>query len=223
MKKHLLYSLSLVIALLVTSCSTSKVVSTSRILEPTTNPVYADLDIKTQKVTGVFNYECKKNAPVNEKEMRDNAVYVALKDLNADVLVAPMYQINTKVMGKKYVTVTVSGYPAFYKNFRSVEPAEFASLETVESNNGVVILVGKDQNEKVLGYQVIVSADKSVNTIDMDMMTLDKIIFDGHQQQVGSFVEVTQPSGEAKAFNPFSKLMGKKANKEKNKSKKSKK
>ena len=159
MKKSLFYFLCLVAAFVISSCSTSKVVSTARTLEPKTAPVWADLDIRTQKVTGVYNYECKKNVIVDEKMLMDNAVYEALKDLKADVLVAPQYQINTKTMGKKYVTVSVNGYPAFYTNFRPIVPKEFAELETIESSNGVIILVGKDQNNKVLGYQVIVSAD----------------------------------------------------------------
>lgn len=209
MRKHLLYLLCLVIAIAATSCSTSKVVSTARILEPVTYPIHADLDIKAQKVTGVFNYECKKNIAVNEQEMKDNAVYAALREANADVLVAPMFQVNTKVMGKKYVTVTVTGYPATYKNFRPIEPEKFASLETIESNNGVILLIGKDQDENVLGYQVVVPADKSINTIDMDMVTLDKIILDG-KQYTGSSVEVHHPTEDnATNNNPFSKLKDK--------------
>lgn len=219
MKKNLFYFVCLVAAVVVTSCSTSKVVSTARILDPITNPIYADLDIKAQKVTGVFNYECKKNAPINEKEMRANAVYSALKESNADVLVAPMYQINTKIMGKKYVTVTVTGYPATYKNFRPIDPVEFASLETVEANNGVLVLVGKDQNENVLGYQVVVACDKKVNTIDMDMLTLDKIVFDSNEQQVGAGVQVSHPTVTSDEPGLFKKLISKKGNKEKGKKK----
>ena len=216
MKRNLFYLICLVASVCITSCAgVSKVVSTARTLEPETAPIVADLDIKTQKVTGVYNFECKKNAVVDEKTLMNNAVYEALKDMKADVLVAPQYQINTRTMGKKYVTVTVNGYPAFYKNFKTVVPKEFAELETVESNNGIAVLIAKDQNNNVIGYQVIVSADKNVKTIDMDLLTLDKVVLDGQNQVVTSSVVVNEPVAEKS--NMFTKLFAKKSSSKKEK------
>lgn len=171
MKKILFFSLSLVACVCFFSCTTESktIVSTSsRTIEPQIYPILADLDIKTQKVTGVWNYECESGASYDEELLKSNAVYQALKDIKADILVAPQYHISTKIMGRQYITVTVTGYPAFYKNFRPI--SEFSDLETIESNSGIVVVVAKDQSNRILGYQVVVPSGRDSRTIDMDLV-----------------------------------------------------
>ena len=50
------------------------------------------------------------------------AVYEALQEYGGDVLVGMEYSVN--VNSRKVVYVTVTGYPATYKNFRSLAPED---------------------------------------------------------------------------------------------------
>ncbi|MBK8947872.1 MAG: hypothetical protein IPM68_03145 [Flavobacteriales bacterium] len=73
------------------------------------HPVLVDLDVKETKVTGsttIINSSSEENG-------KRLAVIEALKDSGADVLVQPVYQIETK--GSR-TTYTVTGFPATYKN-----------------------------------------------------------------------------------------------------------
>lgn len=84
-------------------------------------PVVADLDVSSTKVsaTEVFAlgtvFESAKNETVRK----------LLQAHGADVLVEPTFETITK--GK--VTITVYGFPAKYKNFRSVKEEDLKILE----------------------------------------------------------------------------------------------
>lgn len=84
-------------------------------------PVVVDLDVKETKVTGSVTA----NAGTPVSSMKVNAVADAIKNANADVLVEPRFETVT-TNGK--TTVTVLGFPASYKNFRSITPADTALL-----------------------------------------------------------------------------------------------
>ena len=62
----------------------------------------------------------------------------AIKTANADVLIAPVYEIETK--GNK-TTVTVTGFAATYKNFRNATVADSTLVEAVymQQPNTVVV------------------------------------------------------------------------------------
>ena len=214
MKKVLFFSLCLVASVCFFSCTTESktvITTTSRTLEPQIYPILADLDIKTQKVTGVYNYECDNGESVDENVLKSNAVYQALKEIKADILVAPQYQVTTKTMGRQYITVTVTGYPAYYKNFRPM--SEFSELETVETKSGAVVVVAKDQNKAVLGYQVVVPSGSGSRTIDMDLVNY------GTTGKTSTSTVIVNETAGGKANNDtnensktsaFSKLFGKK-------------
>lgn len=223
MKKILFFSLILVASVCFFSCTTESktIVATSvsttsskaysRTLEPQTYPILADLDIKTQKVTGVYNYECDNGETVDESMLKSNAVFQALKEIKADILVAPQYQITTKTMGRQYITVTVTGYPAFYKNFRPM--GEFSELETVETKSGVTVVVAKDQNKTVLGYQVVVPSGPGARTIDMDLVnygTTGKASTSSVIVNETAGGKIDNNTNENSKASAFSKLFGKK-------------
>jgi hypothetical protein len=75
-------------------------------------PVIVDLDVKDVKVVG----NAESSSSVLIEETKNNAVNDALKNANADVLIEPKFDIVT-ARGKR--TVTVTGFPAMYKNFHS--------------------------------------------------------------------------------------------------------
>ena len=60
------------------------------------------------------------------------AIANALKGLNADVLIEPAYEIAT-ISDK--ITVTVTGRPAFYKNFRTIKSEDIELIQKQKAVN----------------------------------------------------------------------------------------
>lgn len=160
------------------SCTATKTVSTARYLDPDTQEMIADLEVSNTKVVGEYKCNVKKNAYVNEQELKDNAVYNALQPVNADVLVAPQYRFVKEVHGKRCVyTVTVNGYSAFYRNFRPVEKERVTDVELKEVN-GLIFMLTKNNFGETVGYQVVVPTDKKTAVIDADKKLLEDLNID---------------------------------------------
>ncbi len=85
-------------------------------------PVLVDLDVSEVKVTGTATGMRSKLDRV-----KNMALSEALRSSQADVIVDPVYV--SEVVGNK-VTVTVTGYPAVYKNFRAATEGDVPLLET---------------------------------------------------------------------------------------------
>lgn len=85
-------------------------------------PVLAELEVSPTKLTKTVQVK-KAKTPDLAKMM---AVAQVLKDTKSDLLVEPQYEINRKG-GKTFVTVT--SYPAIYRNFRSITPDDDYILE----------------------------------------------------------------------------------------------
>ena len=122
MKKVLLL-LSLII---LASCSTTKS-GTSKsidIVGPGVihKPVIADLDVSQEKISASSTFERLESMEVAKNEV----IRKALKNSNADVLVEPTFE-STTTNGK--TDLTVSGWPAKYKNFRQVNEEDIKFLE----------------------------------------------------------------------------------------------
>lgn len=101
------------------------------------NPVIVDLDVKQTKVKGT----AVSDEPVNtEKDnpklnlLKSLAIKNALEGVGADILVEPVFETITQD-GK--TTVTVTGYPATYKNFRPIkkEDVELVKLGLTQKVN----------------------------------------------------------------------------------------
>ena len=80
-------------------------------------PVIVELDVKQAKVTATVNGKLGSNIEV----LKSEAVSQAVKTAGADVLVEPYYTI---VSQRGVSTVTVTGFPATYKNFRDIKPED---------------------------------------------------------------------------------------------------
>ncbi len=110
-----------VLALCLTSCTTTRKtaasVDVSTILKSETQ---ADLDIQEQRIT--YTVRPPKTIRRGGKEnVRAYAVSEALKaNGQGDVLVEAQYEMRVRhgLFGKKIKSVTVTGYPAKYKNFQ---------------------------------------------------------------------------------------------------------
>ena len=87
--------------------------------------VIVDLKVKETKVTGQATGNVTAAAQVNNE-----AVAAALKSSGADVLVEPVYSSVTN--GSK-ITVTVTGFPATYHNFRPIKASDLKLLNAGSS------------------------------------------------------------------------------------------
>lgn len=108
-------------AALLCSCSTTTKThtsSTEEIATTITSKSVANLDVKKTKITYTLTVGNDKDyKSLSEKALKSAAVAKALEaNGNADVLVAPDYEVKKKNGRVQYVTV--KGYPAFYTNIR---------------------------------------------------------------------------------------------------------
>lgn len=189
MKKIQLLGLVVVSGLLLSSCALNRTVSSVTVISPNvagieTEPMIADLQIEPNRVTGEFDWDGKKRDMVNIAELEDNAVYNALFKKQADVLVAPQYRVVTEFRGgHKFIHVQVVGYPAKYENFRQAPKQNIMDVKELKEDVPYMI-VAKDTEGGVVGYQVVVPVDKRCHTIDLDQTTLDKVVLNGNDSAV---------------------------------------
>ena len=118
--KKLLPGLSIVLfAASLASCSSMKSTTNTAKTLPIygagviQKPVIVELDVKQSKVTATVSGKLGSNV----ETLKAEAVSAAVKNAAADVLIEPTYTI---VTNRGASTVTVSGFPATYKNFRDI-------------------------------------------------------------------------------------------------------
>jgi hypothetical protein len=124
--------ITLIIALSVlffASCTTQHAITTkttdiygSGVIQ---KPVLVDMDVKEEKVTATINARGKK---VND-DLKNQVLAEVIKKSNADVLVEPRFE--TDIKGRK-MTVTVTGFPATYKNFHTIKQDEVELLKVAK-------------------------------------------------------------------------------------------
>lgn len=85
-------------------------------------PVLADLDVKSVKVTGTASA----SAGNSTEAVKNLAINDALKTSSADLLVEPTFE--TQLKGGKTI-VTVTGFPASYRNFRAATENDIAVMD----------------------------------------------------------------------------------------------
>ena len=107
------------------SCSTPKVVtSTAPFIHVNGNvratTTLTDLAVREEKVNGFWSKDPKVKTFVTQQLAEELAVGNALKESGADLMVSPIF---TYLYEKgELIKVSVSGYPGFYKNFRTFIP-----------------------------------------------------------------------------------------------------
>jgi len=81
-------------------------------------PLVADLEVSKQKVSMSRTYE---NMTVDQA--KENITGEFMIEQGCDILVQPLYQTETTYSNNNStITVSVTGYPAFYKNIRTYSP-----------------------------------------------------------------------------------------------------
>lgn len=129
--------LLMAIALGSTSCAILKT-STVKTMEISgagviQKPVIVDLDVKGERVTGTAITSSEKTL----QKAKNEAISNALKKVNADVLVEIRFETETS-RGK--TTVTASGYPATYKNFRPIKEEDILLLKALVPCNEIIYM-----------------------------------------------------------------------------------
>ncbi len=106
-------------ALCLASCTTTNKTARTEVMPYSMyNASVADLDVSPERVVYTM-IPSKALNRAGEANCKRAAVQECLsKNGNADLLVEPMFVVS--VNGKKVTSVTVSGRPAKYKNFRSL-------------------------------------------------------------------------------------------------------
>ncbi len=108
--------LFLMLSLLITSCSVTKTATAKKLDIYGSGvmhiPVVADLKVQQQKVSATIVTD----EGVVSESAKQKAIAEAIEKANADILVEPNFK--TKTEGSM-VTITVTGFPATYKNFRN--------------------------------------------------------------------------------------------------------
>jgi predicted small secreted protein len=128
MKKIFLILLS---ATLFTSCNMLERTTSSRTQDINKGdivqkPLLVDLNVQETKVTGSAIGKTTSNI----EQLKKEAVANALKTANADILVEPKYVIENT---NRSITVTVTGYPATYKNFRQIKEEDINLIKGTQT------------------------------------------------------------------------------------------
>ena len=140
MKKILLFVVAMFV---MSSCSTVyKTASTRDVSAPIVSAAYADLEVSNSKIS----YTLRPSPKISRGGVQNCinvAINEALKENGGDVLIETQNAIvSTRLFGLgKVKSVTVTGYPATYKNFRKVDQAtlesalENGAFESSKSNS----------------------------------------------------------------------------------------
>lgn len=86
----------------------------------------ADLDIAPYRVAKSAVWAFNFLSPVSLEQRKTNLVNALCKEVGADILVDPQFTYSRRVLGSGKLTVT--GYPANYRDFRSLSETEIDSL-----------------------------------------------------------------------------------------------
>ncbi len=123
-------------ALLLSSCTTVyKTADTADVKNHVnTYPEVADLDVQA-KVTKTMTWSFRPFYLGEPKKStaKGNLISDVLKENNADVLLEPQFHFEKTQYGQR--TLTVSGYPATYKNFRKATDADLNAIKVCTDSN----------------------------------------------------------------------------------------
>ena len=120
----------MLLTLCLTSCQTHlKTARTAETEASLRSVAVADLEVADERITYTLvpNDDIRRGGLDNVKQAAEQEALT--KHGNADVLLDPQYVITKKrsLFGSKVTSVTVSGRPAFYRNFRSLNDSVWAN------------------------------------------------------------------------------------------------
>lgn len=102
----------------------------------------AELIISDDRVSLSTSWGPKIISPTNLEQRKENLIVELCRKVGADVLVDPQFTYTRRILGGG--RLSVSGYPAKYKNFRSMTDKEIDKFITSpEYNTGKVVFINK--------------------------------------------------------------------------------
>lgn len=155
MKRNIILLLTSV-AIVLTSCSTMKK-STSTTLNVESGiyqyPTVADLEVKEKVETKItWNY-----VPFNIGQppldlRKNNLIADIIKENNADVLLEPQITFTKRPFSRRSLTIT--GFPATFKNFRKADKEDLKALEVViPAHKAKVYNVAQPLHKKIFHFR----------------------------------------------------------------------
>ncbi len=143
MKKIFFVSVTIITLVLSSACTSSHYTSRNAKYgfvptELTTTYVDSDLDVKEKKVTG----SCSAIG-ASKVDMENNAMADALEKCGGDIIIEPRFTY--EYIDGQLRTVTVTGYPGYYRNFRKHVPA-VVEQQPAQPNGPQVVVYGAEIN-----------------------------------------------------------------------------
>lgn len=154
-KKIQTLGLSVIVVILAVACTTTEMFysydeSTARYLSPDmtgfVTPTAADLKVAEVRISHIETFpNTLKQSDIDDIEnsgavsyMKNFTIAQAVKKYNADVIVAPIFDIKTSE-DFSTITITVIGYPANYINFRKATPEDVNLVYPCQNESKIVI------------------------------------------------------------------------------------
>lgn len=134
MKKILLLG---VVAFVLSSCTVHRasVVTTTQPVSTRTTTTVASLNISQKRISHTYKPTRSDRKRLSSAQLVQNAMYEALSNNgNADVLVKVNSYVTASAWGR-VKAITVSGYPAYYVDFRQPTEADYKNLLTFGATN----------------------------------------------------------------------------------------
>ena len=106
------------------------------------NATIVDLDVQAEKITYTYTPSRKERKYLGKDKIVMNAVAAALEQNGGgDVLIQPQYQFTFKSFGfRNIVSVTVTCYPATYKNFRKPTAEDLEAVKVFNGTNTNIVV-----------------------------------------------------------------------------------
>ena len=102
----------------------------------------ADLEIADQRVSKSTTWTMNFLSGNTLEQRKANLIVELCREVGADVLVDPQFTFKKRILGGG--KLTVSGYPATYKSFRSMTDLQVDSfITTPKYNTGKVVFINK--------------------------------------------------------------------------------
>lgn len=136
MKKMLFF---VMISAIFSSCITNRatVVTTATTAPIRTITTVADVNVSDNRISYTYIPSKADAKRLSKTQLLNNAIYMALKNNgNADVLLQINYYITKRnvVFVRRINSITVSGYPAKYTNFRKPTKEDYENFERLPQN-----------------------------------------------------------------------------------------
>lgn len=149
MKKFLVISMAAFVMAFASSCSVNRaMVKSTEVNHPSVETAtMASLDISKKRITYTYTPTTTDSKNLSESKLIQNAVFKALEaNGNADVLVQvnSMVHMRKGLFGSRVKSITVSGYPAYYVDFREPSDMDLKSVYIFQGNHGKKKADGED-------------------------------------------------------------------------------